>query len=51
MVQSIIIAVVFALALFYVGRMFYNSLFVKKGCGGNCKCSVDFSDIEKGKIS
>lgn len=45
MVQNIIIAIVFALALFYIGRMFYRQLFVKKGCGENCKCGVDFSNI------
>lgn len=46
MVQGIIIAVVFLLALVYIGRMFYNQLFVKKGCGENCKCGVDFSNID-----
>lgn len=45
MVQNVIIAVVFLLALFYIGRMFYRQLFVKKGCGENCKCGVDFSNI------
>jgi len=45
MIQGMIIAVLFALALFYIGRMAYNTLFVKKGCGSNCKCGVDFSDI------
>lgn len=45
MVQNIIIAIVFLLALFYICRMFYRSLFVKKGCGENCKCGVDFSNI------
>jgi hypothetical protein len=49
MIQGIIIAVVFVLALVYIGRLFYNSLFVKKGCGNNCKCGVDFSNIENGK--
>jgi hypothetical protein len=49
MIQGIIIAVVFALALFYIGKMFYNTLFVKKGCGSNCKCGVDFSNIEQGE--
>lgn len=49
MVQGIIIAVLFALALFYIGRMGYNTLFVKKGCGSNCKCGVDFSNIDPEK--
>jgi len=47
MVQGIIIAVVFLLALVYIGRMFYNALFVKKGCGENCKCGVDFTNVDK----
>jgi hypothetical protein len=45
-VQTVIIAVLFAAALFYVGRLLYKSLFAKKGCGSNCKCGVDFSAIE-----
>ena len=49
MVQVIIIAVVFLAALFYIGRMFYNQLFVKKGCGENCKCGVDFSNVGNAK--
>ncbi|MBE9662295.1 FeoB-associated Cys-rich membrane protein [Mucilaginibacter myungsuensis] len=49
MVQGIIIAVVFALAVAYIGRMFYKQLFTKKSCGGNCKCEVDFSNIGPGK--
>ena len=49
MIQGIIIAIVFTLALIYIGRMFYNTLFVKKGCGTNCKCGVDFSNINQGE--
>lgn len=49
MIQGIIIAVIFALAVFYVGKMAYNTLFVKKGCGSNCKCGVDFSNIDQAK--
>jgi hypothetical protein len=45
-VQVIIIAIVFIAAVFYVGRKLYRSLFEKKGCGTNCKCGVDFSDVE-----
>jgi len=47
--QTIIILLIFAAAVFYVGRMMYRSLYVKKGCGSNCKCGVDFTDIEPGK--
>lgn len=45
--QMIIIIILFAGALFYVGRMLYNSIAAKKGCGSNCKCGVDFSNIDK----
>lgn len=48
-VQAIIIGLIFIAAVFYVGRLIYKSLFVKKGCGSNCKCGVDFSGIEPGK--
>jgi hypothetical protein len=44
-VQTIIVILLFAGALFYVGRMVYKNLFTKKSCGGNCKCGVDFSGI------
>jgi hypothetical protein len=47
--QTIIILLIFAAAVVYVGRMMYRSLYVKKGCGSNCKCGVDFSNIEPGK--
>lgn len=46
-IQTIIIGALFALALFYIGRLLYRSIFVKKDCGGNCKCGVDFSDIKE----
>ena len=48
-VQAIIVILLFVAAIFYVGRMFYRTLFVKKGCGENCKCGVDFSAIEPHK--
>ncbi|HTD98531.1 MAG TPA: FeoB-associated Cys-rich membrane protein [Mucilaginibacter sp.] len=48
-IQSIIVALLFAAAVFYVGRLVYKSLTAKKGCGSNCKCGVDFSNIESPK--
>jgi hypothetical protein len=48
-IQTIIVIVLFAGALFYVGRMVYKNIFTKKSCGGNCKCGVDFSGIEPEK--
>jgi FeoB-associated Cys-rich membrane protein len=48
-IQVIIILILFAGAIFYVGRMIYKSLSAKKSCGSNCKCGVDFSGIEAGK--
>ena len=50
-VQVIIIAILFAAAVFYVGRMVYKNLFTKKSCGSNCKCGVDFSAIDANKPS
>jgi hypothetical protein len=47
--QIIIILLLFAGALFYVGRLIYNSVAAKKGCGSNCKCGVDFSNIDQTK--
>ena len=43
--QVIIVAVLFAAAVFYVGRLLYKNMFNKKSCGGSCKCGVDFSNI------
>jgi hypothetical protein len=48
-IQTVIVALLFAAAIFYVGRLLYKSLFVKKGCGSNCKCGVDFSAIDAEK--
>ncbi|WP_090880232.1 FeoB-associated Cys-rich membrane protein [Pedobacter rhizosphaerae] len=49
-IQTILVFLLFAVALVYVGRLVYKSLQVKKdGCGGNCKCGVDFSDIKPAK--
>ncbi len=47
--QEIILILLFAAALFYVGRLVYRSFKVKSGCGSNCKCGVDFSNIEPKK--
>jgi hypothetical protein len=44
-IQAIIIFILFAAAIFYVCRLIYKNLFAKKSCGSNCKCGVDFSDI------
>jgi len=48
-IQVVIILILFAGAVFYVGRMIYKSLSAKKSCGSNCKCGVDFSNIEANK--
>ncbi|RZM28711.1 MAG: FeoB-associated Cys-rich membrane protein [Pedobacter sp.] len=46
-IQTIILFVLFAAALWYIGRMIYRSITPgKDGCGSNCKCGVDFSTIE-----
>ncbi|WP_316813466.1 FeoB-associated Cys-rich membrane protein [Pedobacter heparinus] len=49
--QTILVAILFAAALFYLGRIIYRALTPKSGgCASNCgKCSVDFSNIEPDK--
>ncbi len=45
--QSIMVFVLFSLAILWLGRMFYRSLSTKKACASNCgKCAADFSDIK-----
>lgn len=51
MIQSVIVILVFAAALFYVGRLVYKTLTAKKSCGSNCKCGVDFSNIDPKKAN
>jgi uncharacterized membrane protein len=45
-IQLIIVILIFLAAVFYVARLAYNSVTTKKGCGSNCKCGVDFSEVE-----
>jgi len=49
--QVIIVIILFLAAVFYVARMIYNSVTAKKSCGSNCKCGVDFSQVEVNKAS
>lgn len=48
-IQAILILIIFAAAVFYIGRLMYRNLFATKGCGENCKCGVDFSNIDADK--
>jgi hypothetical protein len=49
-IQTILVIILFAGALFYIGRLVYRSVFSKNpGCGSNCKCGVDFTNIEPQK--
>ena len=50
-IQLIIVIALFIAAVFYVGRILYKTLTAKKGCGENCKCGVDFSNIESPKAN
>ncbi len=50
-IQLIIVLLLFIAAIFYVGRILYKTLTAKKGCGENCKCGVDFSNIEPPKAN
>jgi hypothetical protein len=47
-IQTILVIILFAGALFYIGRLLFRSIFSSKqpGCGSNCKCGIDFSSIE-----
>jgi len=48
--QTILVFIIFAIAVFYVSRLVYKSIFAKKGCASNCgKCGVDFSNIPNKK--
>lgn len=48
--QTVLVTLIFVAALIYVGRIIYRSVSPKKdGCGGNCKCGVDFSNINPDK--
>jgi hypothetical protein len=50
-IQYVLIAALFLASLTYLGRMFYNSFYSKKSCGGNCGCSIaDLDEIEKEMI-
>ncbi|MFN0292234.1 FeoB-associated Cys-rich membrane protein [Pedobacter helvus] len=50
-IQFILMIVIFAAALFYVGRIIYRSVSPKNdGCGTGCgKCSANFDHISKPK--
>ena len=49
-IQLIIVIVLFLGAVFYMGRLVYQSLTSKKGCASGCgKCGADFSKIEPEK--
>jgi hypothetical protein len=46
-IQTILVAILFAAALFYIGRIIYRAVSPKSGgCASNCKCGVDFSNID-----
>ena len=45
--QEILVIVLFAIALIYVGRIVIKNFRSKDGCSSGCgKCGVDFSDIK-----
>ena len=49
--QEITIGLLFAVALFFLGRMVYRQFTKKEGCGEGCGCSgasaVSLEEIEK----
>jgi len=50
-IQFILVIVIFAAALFYVGRMIYRSISPKSdGCASGCgKCAANFDHISSPK--
>jgi flagellar biogenesis protein FliO len=49
-IQTIILIALFIAAIWYVGRMIYRAVSPKNGgCASNCKCGVDFSNINPKK--
>lgn len=48
-VEFFLILMLFVAAVFYIGRMIFFSFKSKDACAGNCKCGVDFSEIEQKK--
>lgn len=49
-IQTILVILLFVAAIAYIGRIIYRSIAPKKGgCGSNCKCGVDFSNVEPSK--
>ncbi len=48
MIQEIVVLVVFAAAVVYVGRLVYQSFRMKTGCASGCgKCGIDFDKINR----
>ncbi|MBE9600385.1 FeoB-associated Cys-rich membrane protein [Pedobacter sp. MC2016-24] len=49
-IQTIILIGLFIAAIWYVGRMIYRAVSPKSGgCASNCKCGVDFSNVNPKK--
>ena len=49
-IQLFLILILFIAAVFYIGRMIFFSFKSKNACAGNCKCGVDFSEIDIKKL-
>jgi hypothetical protein len=48
MVQTLLVFLIFAAALAYVGRLVYRNFQSKSSCSSGCaKCSIDFSGAEQ----
>jgi len=46
-IQTALVILLFAGAIFYIVRLIYRAASPKSGgCASNCKCGVDFSQIE-----
>ena len=47
MIQQVLVALMFATALFYLGRLTVKSFRAKSACATGCKCGVDFAKVEE----
>jgi len=45
--QEVLVILIFAVAIAYIGRFIYKNLYSKNGCSSGCgKCGADFSNVK-----
>jgi len=45
MIQYILVGILFIWAVYYIVRSLRSQFSKKAGCASNCKCGVDFNEI------